>query len=267
MNAKTFEAFRQLVYEQSGIWLRDGKEALVSARVGKRMRALGFDNHRTYLRNVKEDESGEEVVHLLNAISTNVTSFFREPEHFDFLTERLHEWHDQGQRRLRLWCAACSSGEEPYSLAITMQETFGERNGVDAKILATDICTQVLEKSLEGRYPENKVEPVSKPLLKKYFERARDGDSVSYVVRPALRQRIVFRRLNLSQPPFPMRGPLDAIFCRNVMIYFNNETRKRLLDEMYRLLKPGGFLLVGHAESLTGMMSEFKTVRPSIYRK
>jgi len=266
MNPDIFEAFREIVYDRSGIHLREGKEALVSARVGKRMRALGLTDYGQYLRRIKEDETGEEIVQLLDAISTNVTSFFREPEHFDFLAARLGEWYAAGQRRFRLWSAACSSGEEPYSLAMTMREAFPE-NGVDARILATDISTRVLERSLPGCYRADKVEPVPPEKRDRYFERQGRGEETVFQVREGLRKPVLFRRLNLSQPPFPMRGPLDVIFCRNVMIYFDNLVRKRLLDEMYRLLKPGGYLMVGHAESLTGMMSEFKVVKPSIYVK
>jgi chemotaxis protein methyltransferase CheR len=264
MDTDTFEAFRELVYAKSGIALRPGKEALVCARVGKRMRLLGIQDYRDYLAIVKRDESGEEIVHLLDCISTNVTSFYREAEHFDFLADAIGRWHAAGQKRFRIWSAAASSGEEPYTLAITLQETLPMRE-VDVRILATDISTRMLQRCQEAIYKEEKVKSVPEALRRKYFERTREGNETQYRVRPVLKNTLLFRRLNLSTPPFPMKGPMDVIFCRNVMIYFDNDVRKALLNEMYRLLKPGGYLMVGHAESLTGMMSEFRSVKPSIY--
>ncbi len=264
MDKRTFDRFRQIVYEKSGISLGDRKEALVSARVGKRMRALNIDDYQTYLRFVLGDDSGAEIVYLLDAISTNVTSFFREIDHFEFLDEIIRRWLAEGQRRLRVWSAACSTGEEPYSLAMTLLESINGQN-VDLRILATDISTRALEKCHAAEYDKAKIDGVPYLLRERYFESVRVEDKVSYSARRKLKDLIVFKRLNLSTPPFPMRGPFDVIFCRNVMIYFDNSVRGRLLADMYRLLKPGGYLMVGHAESLTGMVSEFKSVRPSVY--
>ncbi len=266
MDRRTFNKFREIVYKQSGISLGERKDALVSARVGKRMRALGMNDYRAYLKHVLADETGEEVVHLLNAISTNVTSFFREAKHFEFLHDIVSEWFAQGQRRFRLWSAACSTGEESYSLAMTFLETVNGQS-TDMKILATDISTRALETCREGAYKEDKVKTIPPVLRKRYFEKQRHETGIIYTARPVLRKPIVFKRLNLSTPPFPLHGPFDVIFCRNVMIYFDNHVRKNLLTEMYRLLKDGGYLFVGHAESLTGMVSDFKSVKPSIYIK
>jgi chemotaxis protein methyltransferase CheR len=266
MDATTFKKFRELVYEMSGITLGAGKESLVSARIGKRMRALEMTDQREYLRYVMEDATGEEIVHLIDAISTNVTSFFREPEHFDLVKQQISKWLAAGQTRFRFWSAASSTGEEPYSLAITVQEALAGARA-DVKVLATDISTRVLLKCEAGRYSRDKLENVPTHLRDRYFELQREGGGTHCVVKPALRQMIVFQRLNLSQPPFPMHGPFDMVFCRNVMIYFDNTVRGHLLAEIGRLLKPGGYLMVGHAESLTGMLSAFKTVQPSVYRK
>ncbi|NQT93410.1 MAG: methyltransferase domain-containing protein [Lentisphaerae bacterium] len=266
MDAAVFDKFRQIVYEKSGISLKPGKEALVSARVAKRMRALGIPDHRSYLRFVTEDESQQEFIHLIDAISTNVTSFFREAAHFDYLTTLLQGWLAGGQRRFRFWSAASSSGEEPYSMAITVLESAGRHNA-DIRILATDISTQILVKCTEGVYSREKVEPVPSMLRKRYFDQVRENAEVSYRVKAPLKNITVFRRLNLAEPPFPMKGPMDAIFCRNVMIYFDNRVRTKLLTEAFRLLKPGGHLFVGHAESLTGLVSPFKSVSPSVYIK
>jgi len=265
MDRHTFDKFRTLVYEKSGINLGEKKEALVCARVGKRMRSLGLDDYRKYYKYVAADESGQEVVELLDVISTNVTYFFRENRHFEFLGSLIREWTKQDLRRFRIWSAAGSTGEEPYSIAITLREALDGNE--DARILATDISTRVLEKAIRGIYEKRHVEKVPRDLRLKYFEKRAGQGNELYQVKKALRDMVTFGRLNLSVHPYPLNGPLDVIFCRNVMIYFDNEMRSRVLREMYSLLKPGGYLMVGHAESLTGLVSDFKSVMPSVYVK
>ncbi len=261
MNDKTFESFRSLIYEKSGISLNEGKKALVQARIGKRMRVLGIDDEDEYFTLVNNDSDGKEVVEMLDAISTNTTSFFREAEHFDFFKAKIREWYEQGQRKFRIWSAASSSGEEPYTIAISILETLPSE--IDARILATDISTKILSACKKGFYVKEKLKPINMELKKRYFDKCEQG----YMIKDIVKSKVLFKRLNLSTPPFPMKGPLDIIFCRNVMIYFDNKVRHRLINEAYRLLKPGGYLLVGHAESLTGISSKFKTIKPSIYIK
>ena len=263
MERSTYEKFRKLVYDQSGICLGANKEALVSARIGKRMRALGLSDHGQYLRFVVEDNTGEELIKLIDAISTNVTSFFRESVHFDFLQEVFSGWLEEGQHRFRFWSAASSTGEEPYSMAMTLREAMNGHKA-DVRILATDISTRALEQCHRATYRADKLNTVPKPLLHKYFNRTQDGD---FRVAQSLKDMLLFRRMNLMTPPFPMRGPLDVVFCRNVMIYFDNPVRRKLLTEIYRLLKPGGYLMVGHTETLVGIDSTFTSVRPAIYVK
>jgi len=266
MDQRTFNSFRKIVYEKSGIALADSKVALVEARLGKRMRSLGIRDHREYLQYVLEDRGDNEIIRLLDVISTNVTSFFREPIHFEVLSKAVTAWRNQGQSRFRLWSAASSTGEEPYSLAMTLLETLNNHH-VDIKILATDISTKVLSHSREGTYREDRMGSVPIPMRNRYFFKHRDGTASKFTVKSELKKMITFKRLNLSVTPFPMRGPLDAVLCRNVMIYFDNKVRFNLLKEITRLLRPGGYLMVGHAESLAGMISELKTVKPSIYIK
>jgi chemotaxis protein methyltransferase CheR len=266
MDTATFERFRQVVYDRSGITLGPSKEALVASRVGKRMRSLGLHEYGEYLDYVLQDRAGDEMVQLLDAISTNVTSFFREPDHFTFLSEVVKGWLTQGQRRFRIWSAAASTGEEPYTLAMTLCEALQEP-GVDARILGTDISTRVLQACAAGVYGATKLRGVPADLRQKYFDRCDDGGQECFAVKPRLAGMVSFSRLNLSTPPFPMRGPFDVVFCRNVMIYFDAEVRRRLLLEICRLLRPGGYLMVGHAESLTGMLLGLKVVKPSIYVK
>ncbi|MCD6569258.1 MAG: protein-glutamate O-methyltransferase [Deltaproteobacteria bacterium] len=267
MDEVTFNRFRQIIYKLSGISLGTNKEALVSARVAKRMRVLGIPNHREYLRYVIQDKSGEEIIHLLDVISTNVTDFFRESDHFAFLKKVVSDWLAAGQRRFRFWSAACSSGEEPYSIAMTLLEATNSTANTDIKILATDISTSVLDNCRTGTYDKEKLKPVPSALRERYFDQYRDDHTTYYTAKARLKDLVVFSMINLSTPPFPMSGPFDAVFCRNVMIYFDNNVRKNLLDEIYRLLKPGGYLMVGHAESLSAIESDFKLVKSSIYIK
>jgi chemotaxis protein methyltransferase CheR len=269
MDHATFHQFRELVYDHSGIDLTPGKEPLVRGRVSKRMRKLGIADELTYLEHVRRDKSGDELVLLLDAISTNVTHFFREPDHFDTLGRALQKWIAAGQRRFRIWSAACSSGQEPYSIGIAALEAAAQCQAanLDLRILATDISTRVLDIAERGCYSRRDAETIPATLQKRYFTFQGAKDERSLTAVDALRRLIVFRRLNLSKPPFPMQGPLDVAFCRNVMIYFDREVRGRLVAEIERLLKPGGLLLIGHAESLTGLNTGLKAVRPSVYRK
>lgn len=265
LDQKTFKQFADLIYQKAGIHLAEHKHSLVSARLGKRMRFLKINDFDEYYDFVQNESSQQELIELLDAISTNVTYFYREPKHFDMLESLLRDWAAQGQSRFRIWCAASSTGEEPYTIALTLAENL--KSTRDAKILATDISTSVLKTAQKGEYEAKKLDKISKRLVEKYFTRISDKEAKRYRVKDQIKELIRFSWLNLSTPPFPMRGPLDVIFCRNVMIYFDNDVRQRLLNEMYRLLKPGGLLMVGHAESLSGLMSSFKTVRPSVYRK
>ncbi|PKK89929.1 MAG: chemotaxis protein CheR [Candidatus Wallbacteria bacterium HGW-Wallbacteria-1] len=266
MDSKTFNEIRELVYAKSGITLGDNKVALVMARLSKRMRALGIADYDSYVAYLRKDETGDELINLLDVISTNVTHFFREDAHFRFLEEKIAEWVSRGQTRFRFWSAACSSGEEPYSMAMTLLETVGDKR-LDMKILATDISTRILAKCKEGRYLADKTKGIPPQLRQRYFTQERDGKDLYYVAGKQLKDLVVVKRLNLSTPPFPMTGPMDMVLCRNVMIYFDSHVRQRLLDDICRLLKPGGFLLVGHAESLVGVTCNLKTIKPSIYMK
>ena len=266
MDQATFTAFRKIVYDKSGIALSAGKEALVCARVAKRMRVLGMTDYSAYLDHVLHDDAGEEVVQLINAISTNVTGFFREPDHFEFLRTAIAGWAAEGQKRFRLWSAACSSGEEPYSIAMTALEAVSGI-AVDVRVLATDISTRVIAECGRGVYQKEKLKNVPPALKSRYFQLRSGEEGDEYEVNDVLKRSLLLRRLNLARPPFPMRGPVDAVFCRNVMIYFDSPVKHNLLAEVHRLLKPEGYLFIGHAETLTGKRSGLNPVRPSIYAK
>jgi chemotaxis protein methyltransferase CheR len=262
----TFEKFSALIYQRCGITLGQGKASLVSARIARRMRELNLDSEGAYYHAVLGDQTGKELAQLIDAVSTNFTGFFREPGHFETLGKLLAMWKKQGQRRFRIWCAAAATGEEPYTLAMTARETL-DSGGLDVKILATDISSRVLQKCREGLYDGQRIATVSADLRQKYFAPLSENGRDLYEVNESLRSILFFRKLNLSQPPFPMQGPFDVVFCRNVMIYFDNRVRARLLTEIYKLLKVGGYLMVGHAETLTGLNIPFRTVRPSVYVK
>ena len=266
MNKDIFEAFRTLVYDKAGIALGDKKDALVSARLGKRMRLLNIDSYEDYFDIVNKDTSGNEIIQLLDSISTNVTHFFREEQHFDFISTQMRAWFSAGQRKFRFWSAGCSSGEEPYSIAMTTNETL-QGQPCDIKILATDLSLRVLAKATSGLYNLKDMDKVPERFIDTYFTKVMIDSQTKYQIDNRCKSLIAFQRLNLTEIPFPMKGPFDLIFCRNVMIYFDNDMRLRLLGEFHRLLKKGGFLLVGHAESLTGMLSGFKSIIPSVYVK
>lgn len=266
MDDQTFIRFQSLIYEQSGIFLKEGKKALVEARIGNRLRALGLSDPKEYLKYVGADASGDEVVSLLDAISTNVTFFFREDDHFTFLRNVMERIVAESKfQSIRIWSAASSTGEEPYSIAMVLAEVLKGRS-MDCKILATDISTRVLKEAMEGRYAASRIEKVPADYLKKYFVKAASGN-LSYTVRDDIRKMVTFSRINLSETPFPMSGPFDFVFCRNVMIYFDTAVRTKLITEITRLLRPGGFLMVGHSETLAQLGVGLKSIKPSIYRK
>jgi chemotaxis protein methyltransferase CheR len=266
MDNKIFNAFRNLVYDKAGIALGEKKEALVAARLSKRMHSLNIPTYEAYYEYVNNDTDGLEIIKLLDSISTNVTHFFREHQHFEFIAHHIDKWYLAGQRKFRIWSAGCSSGEEPYTIAMTINETLRGKTS-DTRVLATDLSTRILTEATEGIYNERDLEKIPEKYVLNYFEQFTIDNKIHFQIKSNCRSLITFQRLNLTNMPFPMKGPFDFIFCRNVMIYFDNAMRKRLLEEYHRLLKPGGFLLVGHAESLTGMLSGLKSVKPSIYEK
>lgn len=261
LDETTFSAIRRLVHETSGIYLKEEKKTLVSTRLAKRLRELKLPSYRAYLQVLREDPNGPEMTIFMDSISTNVTSFYREADHFDVVRMAFSEWCSAGQKRFRFWSAASSSGEEPYTLALTLLEAGAE--GLDVKILGTDISTRILKRAMAGRYAKKTVEPVPKTLLNRYFRV--EGDE--YVVSPKVREMVTYRHANLSNLPTPVKGPLDIVFCRNVMIYFEDSLRAALVREFARVLKPGGYLIVGHSESLVGMQDCLQMIRPSVYRK
>lgn len=265
-----FQFLRRFVHEHCGIALSEQKRQLVQGRLLRRLRALGlrdFGGYCELLRREPEAELGE----LASAISTNVTSFFREMHHYDLLVdELLPHWLGHKRRdgdRLRIWSAGCSTGEEPYALAMVLAEAL-ERSGskLDAKILATDLSPQALEVARKGVYPLERLEGVSPARRQRWFLRGEGEFDGLACVHPRLRELVSILPLNLLHE-WPMQGPFDAIFCRNVVIYFDQPTKKRLFQRYAALLPPGGYLFLGHSESMHGLSDDFELIGRTVYRK
>jgi len=272
MSESLFHQFSELVYEQCGINLHEGKRTLLEARLAKRLRATRMDCPEEYYRYITSAEGRAELIHFLDSVSTNLTAFFREVQHFEYLERQVLPQiveRKRAERRLRLraWSAACSTGEEPYSIAMTVLSVLERPETWDFKILATDISTKVLAIAEQGRYSRERLAKVPEAYRRLFFRRSLGGGSAdTFEVIPEIRRIVAFRRLNL-QEPYPFHGPFDFIFCRNVMIYFDKPTQESLINRMAAYLAPGGYFFVGHAESLTGLKHPLTYVRPAVYRK
>jgi len=269
-SGEDFDYISSLVYERSGIVLGTHKKDMVYTRLARRLRTLGLQSFRDYCELIQGERGGDEIGPLINAITTNLTRFFRESHHFDHLRQVLHDLAGAAmrgeRRRVRIWSAGCSSGEEPYSIAMTMAEAISNLAQWDARILATDLDTSMVEKATAASYPAAAVDEIPAAVRAKYFERASGGKGGNSVVVERLRRLITFKQLNLLGA-WPIKGPFDAIFCRNVMIYFDAPTKTELVRRFADLLKPRGWLYVGHSESLLDDQTCFKLTGRTIYRK
>ena len=266
MSNEDLAVFQRLLYDKSGIVLSDSKRALVESRVAQRLRVLGMNCFRQYLDYLGQDRTGEELIRLIDVVSTNVTKFFREEDHFTLLEKTVTDWAAQGQKHMRFWSAACSTGEEPYTMAMTVHPLM-VKHGLDLKILATDISTRVLAHAQTGLYSEDRLANVPADLRSKYFRPQGGQYDGAHAVSDSLKKMIMFRRLNFTVFPYPIKGVFDVIFCRNAMIYFDRGLRQRMVGEFAKLLKPGGLLLIGHSETLIGMEKEYRTIKPSVYQR
>ena len=262
-----FEFIRHVVGENAGIVLGPNKRQLVQGRLARRLRELHIGSYREYCEHLR-GSGPEELVGLINALTTNVTSFFREIHHFDALTQYMLPEamrRNAGSRRLRVWSAGCSTGEEPYSAAMAAAEVVPL--AWDCKILATDIDSDVIRMAKEGVYPLDRVASLPSERLRSCFQKGSGAQAGKAIVKAHLRAAVTFRVLNLLQQPWPMHGPFDVIFCRNVMIYFDQATRERLVDRLVQMLAPDGYLCIGHAESLHNVAAPIQLVGKTIYRK
>lgn len=270
LSAGDFARLSRFIHEACGINMTAGKKTMLEARLHKRLRALGMRSFADYCAFLFGAGGGDEQVTMIDLATTNKTDFFREADHFAFLVQRaLPEWlHRQGgARRLSVWSAGCSSGEEPYTLSMVLNEFAAGVAGFDYRIIATDICTQVLEKARLAVYREERTAPVPPHLKRKYLLRSRERSEGLVRVVPLLREKVRFRRLNLMADDFGMDERVDIIFCRNVIIYFDRPTQERLLNRFCDQLRAGGYLFMGHSETLNGLDVPLIQVYPTVYRK
>lgn len=265
-----FQLIRNLVYDNFGINLGDHKKGLVVGRLRKVLIENGFANFGNYYDFVKSDSSGKALTTLIDKISTNHTYFYREKQHFNFLSksalpEITHKLEKEKNKNLRIWCAGCSSGEESYTLSMALLEYFGNKlQNWEARILATDISLEILNRAKEAIYPDSNVSNIPNSLKHKFFQKFSDD---SWTLKENVKDLILFKRFNLMQESFPFKGKFHIIFCRNVMIYFDQTTRNNLINKFYEFTTPGGYLFIGLAESLNRTGCPYTYVKPGVYKK
>ncbi|WP_455203263.1 CheR family methyltransferase [Kaarinaea lacus] len=262
---RDFNFIRTLVAEKTGIALSEAKSHMVYSRLTRRLRQLNLQRFSDYCAVLKQDDS-DELVNFVNAITTNLTAFFRENHHFDYLANEVFPriFSKKPDKRLRIWSAGCSTGEEPHSIAMVLNECLPRNSGWDAKILATDLDSNVVEKASSGIYTKARIDGISKSRQKKYFRPL--GSSGEVQVVPEVRELITFKQLNLMNA-WPMKGPFDIIFCRNVVIYFNKNTQKELFNRYADITVDHGHLFIGHSESLFKVSDRYNLIGNTIYQK
>lgn len=270
MTDQEFKQFQTLIYDMTGINMGDSKRQLIFRRLVGRLKSLELSSFSDYLARLKRGDDAVELEIFTNSITTNLTSFFREQHHFDYLAENiipeLLRKKRRADKRLRIWSAGCSTGEEPYSIAITMRESIPDIGSWDAKLLSTDLDSNVLETAKNGIYPEERVESLPSEVVKKWFLKSVQQDKTLVSANRSLQELITFKQLNLMQD-WPMRGPFDVIFCRNVVIYFDKKTQRRLINRYADLLDEDGHLILGHSESLHEVSDRFELIGKTIYKK
>ena len=266
ITAEEFEQFRALIYQECGISLNESKKTLLVSRLSKRLRTLELDSFQAYYDLVSGQTESDEFTLLLDLVSTNKTDFFREPKHFDFLREQILPTL-QSTRSVRIWSSASSSGEEAYTIAMTLYDSVPDPDRWDFQILASDISTRVLARAASGVYEDERVRDLPADLVERHFLKGKGAQAGMIKVKPHLSQMVRFRRINLMDDTFPIKSPLDLIFCRNVMIYFDRPTQAQLVEKFHRYLKPCGYLFIGHSESLQRLDQPFTSIAPTIYRK
>lgn len=264
---KSFNFIRKLIADKTGITLSDAKRDMVYSRLSRRLRKLKIDSFDRYCELLQEGNE-DELVQFINAITTNLTSFFRENHHFDYLKNKVLPglFSTKKEKRLRIWSAGCSTGEEAYSIAMVVSELVGSRRDWDIKILATDLDTNVVATAAKGIYHESRINGISKERLRKYFIKSRKNESGEVAILPELKQMITFKQLNLMHE-WPMKGPFDIIFCRNVVIYFSKDTQRILFDRFSNIIVDEGHLFIGHSESLFKVSDSFTLIGGTIYKK
>ncbi len=269
-----FNFLKDLIYQKTGIFLAPHKKIMVQSRLNSRLRHHSFTSFKDYIDKLRKDKDffEKELTELINRITTNKTDFFRENHHFEFLRDTYFPFMEEeskhtGVKTIRIWSSAASTGEEPYSIAITAAEYFENKPGWNVKILASDIDTNVLATAMEGMYRADRISTVPEKYLIKYFTKHQENDQIFYKVKPILKQMIEYRKINLLETPYPLGDKMDMIFCRNVIIYFDKPTQRMIFQNFENVLKPYGFLIIGHSETMFGISDKFKFLGQTIYQK
>lgn len=258
---------RRLIYEVAGINLNDNKKHLLTSRLGRRLRAHSFGSYREYCNLLSSiDKCHPEMQELINCVTTNKTDFYRESHHFDFMRERVIPEFKSG-RNLRIWHAGCSSGEETYTMAMTLYEAIPDIESWNLDIISSDIDTKILADAERGIYDESRVDPVQPSLIKRYFLKGKGDKEGMVKFRNEYKRGMSFQQVNLLAPNWGLTGPFEVIMCRNVMIYFDKETQAKLVERFQNALRPGGYLMVGHSESLNGIEAGLTNLGKTIYHK
>lgn len=271
LSDKDFTRLREFIYTQCGIRITEAKKTMLQTRLHKRLRTLkmpSFSKYCDYL--FSQQGAEEELVEMINVVTTNKTDFFREPAHFDYLANRALPdllINNDGNRTIMVWSAGCSTGEEPYTLAMVLKEFLKDKRGLNFLVLATDISTEVLEKAKLAIYDENLISAIPDEFRKNHLLRSKNADQKVFRIAPELRTHVAFRRLNFMDDNFGFREAMDVIFCRNVIIYFDKATQERLLAKFCKHLSPFGYLFLGHSETLLGMDLPLRQVAPTVYRR
>ena len=264
-----FQTLSKFIYDELGIKLPDMKKVMLESRLQRRLRELGMNNFKDYIDFVFSKEGRQnEMVHMFDVVTTNKTDFFRENNHFEYMNQFiLKEVAQKNTNFVNIWSAGCSSGEEPYTLTIVLSEAIEKGLISDFKILATDISTRILKMAKDAIYPLNRIEEIPLHLKKKYFLKSKDPVNRTARVIPELRNKITFERLNFMDDVYNINQTFDIVFCRNVIIYFDHQTQERVIGKLCSKLKTGGYLFLGHSESIAGMNLPLQNIKPTVFRK
>jgi chemotaxis protein methyltransferase CheR len=271
LSDEDFKRLSEFIYREYGIKMPPAKKVMLQGRLQKRLRELDITSFRDYVDYVFSKEGQDnEIIHMIDVVSTNKTDFFREPVHFEFLAQEVVPRFAQetGLRYpLKIWSAGCSSGEEPYTIAITLMECKEKFPALEFQILGTDISTRILQTAVDAIYKENRIEGIPLQILKKYFLRSKDRTNPTVRLIPEIRKRVSYMRLNLMESVYPVPDMFDVIFCRNVLIYFDRVTQEQVINKLCMHLKSGGYFFLGHSESTTGMVVPLRQIKPTIFVK
>ena len=268
LSDKDFARLSDFIYSRYGIKMPEAKHIMLQSRLQKRLRALQIPDFSQYVDFVFSPAGSDEIVHMMDVVSTNKTDFFRESQHFDFLTNTVlpELYETERQSVIKVWSAGCSSGEEPYTLAMVISEYVSKHRGCDFSILGSDLSTIVLEKAVTAIYPEDRVDIIPLDLKKKYLLRSKDRTKPTVRIVPELRAKTSFMRLNFMDDSYGAPSNFDIIFCRNVLIYFDRPTQEKVINKLCRHLRPGGYFFLGHSESVTGINVPLKQIMPTVFK-